>query len=138
MGIGLQWSVVRSVRRLISASAIFASGVLLLAVSPMTSAHAGFDSLQMGVYGCMDQDGYDAPTLQWGLLDGSTYSDFDGGRGGYTYDAATGVLTFTSGRFKGLRRKRTEDRLFRILDEHGSITAFSCPWTPKNPKKLHW
>lgn len=86
----------------------------------------------------MNQDGYEAPTLQWGILDGSNYSDFDGGRGRYSYDPKTSVLTFTSGHFKGLRRLRTDNWVFRILDEKGAITAFSCPWTPKDPKKLHW
>ena len=93
---------------------------------------------KVGVYGCMNQDGYEAPTLQWGILDGANYSDFDGGHGHYVYDAGTRVLTFTSGYFKGLRRLRTDDRVFRILDEHGAMTAFNCPWTPKDPRKVHW
>jgi hypothetical protein len=94
--------------------------------------------LRVGVYGCMNQDGYETPTLQWGILDGASYSDFDGGRGRYVYSAATRVLTFTSGPFKGLRRLRTDERAFRVLDEHGAMTAFNCPWTPKDPRKVHW
>ena len=91
-----------------------------------------------GVYGCMNQDGYEAPTMQWGILDGSNYSDFDGHRGTYIYNSGNRVLTFTSGPFRGLRRLRTDPKVFRILDEHGNMTAFNCPWTPKDPRKLHW
>jgi hypothetical protein len=91
-----------------------------------------------GVYGCMNQDANEVPTLQFGILDRSTYSTFDGGRGRYVYSARSGVLTFTSGVFKGLRRSRYTEKTFRVLDEHGAETAFVCPWTPKDPRKLHW
>jgi hypothetical protein len=91
-----------------------------------------------GVYGCMNQDANEVPTLQFGILDRSTYSTFDGGRGRYVYSAQSGVLTFTSGVFKGLRRSRYTEKTFRVLDEHGAETAFVCPWTPKDPRKLHW
>jgi hypothetical protein len=91
-----------------------------------------------GVYGCMDQDARETPGLQFGLLDGTAYSTFDGGRGRYTYSPQSGVLTFTSGPMAGLRRIRETERTFRILDERGRMTAFACPWTPKNPRKLHW
>ena len=101
-------------------------------------AAAGGDRVFSGVYGCMNQDGYEAPTMQWGILDGANYSDFDGHRGSYSYNSATHVLTFTSGPFRGLRRLRTDPRVFRILDEHGGMTPFSCPWTPKDPRKIHW
>jgi hypothetical protein len=104
----------------------------------VASAAPAGGGLRVGVYGCMNQDGYETPTLQWGILDGASYSDFDGGRGRYVYSAATQVLTFTSGPFKGLRRLRTDERAFRVLDEHGAMTAFNCPWTPKDPRNVHW
>jgi hypothetical protein len=93
---------------------------------------------RIGVYGCMNQDAFEVPTLQFGLIDGSTYSTFDGGRGHYKYATQSGILTFTSGPFRGLRRSRYTERTFRILDEHGAETSFVCPWTPKNPRKPHW
>lgn len=96
------------------------------------------DRVFAGVYGCMNQDANEMVGLQWGILDGASYSTFDGGRGSYVFDSTTRVITFTSGPFKGLRRLRTEPRLFRVLDEHGAMTAFTCPWTPKDPRKLHW
>ena len=93
---------------------------------------------RVGVYGCMNQDAMEMPGLQFGLIDGSNYSTFDGGRGRYSYSAATGILTFTSGHFAGLKRSRETERTFRILDERGVRTAMLCPWTAKNPRKLHW
>ncbi len=91
-----------------------------------------------GVYGCMDQDGQETPGLQFGLVNASTYSTYDGGGGHYTYSEQSGVLVFTSGPFAGLRRSRETERSFRMLDEHGERTAFMCPWEPKDPHKLHW
>jgi hypothetical protein len=104
--------------------------------TPKTPSASG--AVKIGVYGCMNQDAYEIPTLQWGILDASNYSDFDGGRGRYVYDDTSHVLTFTSGKFKGLRRLRTDERAFRILDENGAMTAFNCPWTPKDPRKVRW
>jgi len=94
--------------------------------------------IRVGVYGCMDQDGNETPGLQWGIVDASTYSTYDGGIGKYTYSPRTGELVFTSGPFAGLRRSRQSERSFRLLDEHGALTAFDCPWEPKDPHKLHW
>jgi hypothetical protein len=93
---------------------------------------------RLGVYGCMNQDAMEVVGLQFGILDANSYSTFDGGRGHYTYSAAAGLLTFTSGPFAGLRRTRETERTFRIVDEHGARTAFLCPWTPKDPRKVHW
>ncbi|MDB5438566.1 MAG: hypothetical protein JWM33_993 [Caulobacteraceae bacterium] len=93
---------------------------------------------QVGVYACMNQDALDVPALQFGLLDGATYSTYDGGRGGYTYTVASGMLAFTSGPFAGLKRSRETDKTFRIIDADGARTAFLCPWTSKDPRKVHW
>ena len=119
-------------------SASFA--VFCLPAPGMASAQDAFKAapLRVGVYGCMNQDGYETPGLQFGLLNGATYSTFDGGRGAYTYSPSAGLLTFTSGPFKGLKRARDTEKTFRILDEHGERTAFACPWEPKDPRKLHW
>ncbi len=93
---------------------------------------------RVGVYACYDQVANEVATLQWGLLDGSRYSTYDGGRGRYTYASQSGILTFASGPFVGLRRLRVSERSFRILDERGKLTANVCPWTPKDPRKKHW
>jgi hypothetical protein len=92
----------------------------------------------VGVYGCMNQDGYEMPGLQFGLLDARTYSTYEGRRGRYVYSAQTGILTFSTGPYVGLREVRETQRSFRMLDEHGARTAFMCPLEPKNPRKNHW
>lgn len=93
---------------------------------------------RVGVYACINQDAAEVVGLQFGLLSGSTYSTYDGGRGRYTYSRTSGTLVFTSGPFAGMRRSRETELAFRILDEHGAPTAFMCPWTPKNPRTIHW
>lgn len=92
----------------------------------------------VGVYGCLGQNMMEVLTLQWGIVDASTYSTYDGGRGRYSFDPTTSVLTFETGPFKGLKRKRTSGQAFRVLDEHGALTGINCPWVHKNPTKLHW
>ncbi len=106
----------------------------------VTIAPAAFKAapLRVGVYGCMNQDAMEVVGLQFGILDASTYSTFDGGRGRYSYSSQSGILTFKDGPFARLQRSRETERTFRILDEHGARTAFLCPWTPKNPRKIHW
>ena len=86
----------------------------------------------------MNQDAQELAGLQFGLLNATTYSTFDGGRGAYRYSAKLGMLTFTTGPFAGLKRTRETERSFRIVDENGRRTAFMCPWEPKDPRKLHW
>jgi hypothetical protein len=112
------------------------------AVKPPSEAAsaASFNAIppRVGVYGCMNQDALEMVGLQFGLLDGASYSTFDGGRGRYVYSAQTGILAFTSGPMAGLRRSRYTERSFLILDEHGARTAFVCPWSPKDPRKKHW
>jgi hypothetical protein len=118
-----------------------ASAAFFLAMAPVVStAQEAFKAIppRVGVYGCMNQDALDQPGVQFGLLDGGAYSTYDGGRGRYSYSAAAGVLTFTSGPFAGLKRSRETEKTFRIIDEHGQRTAFLCPWTPKDPRKVHW
>ena len=106
---------------------------------PPQAPNTATASLRPGVYGCMDQDAHELPTLQFGLLDGSNYSDFDGGHGLYSFDPASGILTFTSGQFRGLRRlKDPTGNGFTVLDENGSKTAVYCPWSAKDPTKPHW
>ena len=93
-------------------------------------------TIKVGVYGCRMQSGMEAIPLQFGIIDGKTYSNYDGGRGTYAWNAAEQKITFTTGPFKGLWRKWV-DGTFRIWQD-GQLTGMDCPYTPKDPKKLHW
>jgi hypothetical protein len=116
-----------------------AAPAVVVPVAPMQSA-AEFRAIppHPGVYGCMNQDAFEMTSLQIGVIDASTYSTFDGGRGRYRYSTATGIMSFTSGPLVGVRYVRSSERAFLMLDEHGARTAFNCPWSPKDPQKLHW
>ena len=89
--------------------------------------------------GCMGMKIDVAPTVMFGLIDGSTYSDYDGKKGHYTFDATNQVLTMTDGSRKGWRYKRVAATAFRFLDEQGKETAYTCPLEPKkDPLKHPW
>jgi hypothetical protein len=62
----------------------------------------------------------------FGIVDGSTYRDFDGRTGNYEFDPGTGVLRLTSGSSRGLTYKRQSPRNFRVLDDAGNITGGNC------------
>ena len=62
----------------------------------------------------------------FGIVDGSTYRNFDGKTGRYSFDASTGVLRMTSGSSKGLAYKRMPQGNFRVLDEKDGITGGNC------------
>lgn len=92
-----------------------------------------------GVYGCYDPYTQYQPSMMFGLLDSSSYSDYDGNIGEYSYDARTGVLTMTSGGLRGARYLRDGDQVFRVLDADGSVTGNNCPLEPaKDVRKHPW
>jgi hypothetical protein len=64
----------------------------------------------------------------FGIVNGSTYRNFDGKRGSYSYDASTGVLRMTSGPSKGMVYRRESGGNFRVLDEKGNNTGGNCPF----------
>jgi hypothetical protein len=66
----------------------------------------------------------------FGIVNGSTYRNFDGKRGSYSYDASTGVLRMTSGPSKGMMYRRESEGNFRVLDEKGNRTGGNCPYAP--------
>jgi hypothetical protein len=89
--------------------------------------------------GCMGIVVTPAPTMMFGLIDGTTYTDYDGKRGHYTYDAQSGILTMTDGSREGWKYKHTEDWAFRALDAKGEQTAYNCPLDDKkDPLKRPW
>lgn len=62
----------------------------------------------------------------FGIVDASTYRNYDGHTGSYEFDAASGVLHLTTGSSRGLRYQRQSPRNFRVLDEAGKITGGNC------------
>lgn len=89
--------------------------------------------------GCIGMQVELRPVMMFGLLDRTTYSDYDGRTGHYTYDGGTGVLTMTDGSRRGWRYKRTAATAFQALDRNGATTAYSCPLEKgKNPRRHPW
>jgi len=89
--------------------------------------------------GCMGIVVTPAPVMMFGLIDGTTYSDYDGKRGHYSYDAQSGILAMTDGSREGWKYKHTGDWSFRAIDAKGEETAFSCPLDEKkDPLKRPW
>lgn len=79
------------------------------------------------------------PTVMFGLIDGSTYSDYDGKHGHYTYDAAGGVITMTDGSRQGWRYRKVADWSFTLIDNATGQDHYTCPLEPtKNPSRGPW
>ncbi|MBK7686496.1 MAG: hypothetical protein IPJ25_11210 [Rhodocyclaceae bacterium] len=74
----------------------------------------------------------------FGIVDASTYRNFDGKRGSYSYDSKTGVLRLTSGFSKGLAYQRQSEKNFRVLDDKDKITAGNCVWNPVSTIDGKW
>jgi hypothetical protein len=94
--------------------------------SPASAGKSG-EALQPGrVYTCTLPGIGMFTGAYFGIIDSSTYRDFDGKTGRYSFDASTGVLRMTSGSSKGMAYKRMADNYFRVLDDKGNITGGSC------------
>lgn len=64
------------------------------------------------------------PGLYFGLKSASTYRDFNGGTGSYSFSG--GILTMTTGPLKGTKYKRTDAKLFKPLDARGQEGSIRC------------
>lgn len=62
----------------------------------------------------------------FGIVNASTYRNFDGKTGRYSFDPSTGVLRMTSGPSNGLAYKRMPEGNFRVLDQKGHVTGGNC------------
>ena len=92
-----------------------------------TPSAAGGDKLAAGsVYTCTLPGVGMFTGAYFGIVDASTYRDFDGRRGQYEFDAGTGILRLTTGSSAGLAYKRQSPGYFRVLDDNGAITGGSC------------
>jgi hypothetical protein len=108
---------------------------------------AAADGPPRGVYSC-----YDAtmdykmqllitpmPVVMFGLVDASTYSDYDGNHGRYSYDAGSGVLTMIDGSRKGWRYHKVGTWSFSLIDNNKGTDIYTCPYeAAKNPAHGPW
>jgi len=79
------------------------------------------------------------PVVMFGLIDGSTYSDYDGHHGHYKYDAAAGVITMTDGSRQGWRYRKSAEWSFGLIDNTTGKELYTCPLeTAKNPNRGPW
>ena len=116
--------------------------LLLVLLAPAPAAAQSWPPPPVGVYGCFGQRG-PAPPMMFGLLDATTYANFDGKTGRYTYVPATGLLTMIDGPLAGVKYQRVGapelNPAFRMLDAAGALTAYSCPKEgTKDPRKHPW
>lgn len=110
------------------------------------------DAPPTGVYSCFDTQLHFSPVtkrsdlvitpmpfVMFGLIDGSTYADWDGHRGHYSYDPAQGILTMTDGSRSGWRYHKASDWSFRLIDNQTGKEIYSCPRdAAKNPSHGPW
>ena len=79
------------------------------------------------------------PVVMFGLIDRSTYSDYDGHHGQYKYDAAAGVITMTDGSRQGWRYRKSAEWSFSLIDNNTGKELYTCPLeTTKNPNRGPW
>ena len=79
------------------------------------------------------------PFAMFGLMDGSTYSDWDGHHGHYTYDPAGGIIMMTDGSRQGWRYRKTATWSFTLIDNRTGKEIFTCPLeAAKNPSHGPW
>lgn len=120
---------------------------VLAGLASLAITHAAAAAPPVGVYSC-----YDAtinfkgqlqitptPFAMFGLIDGATYSDYDGHHGRYTYDAGSGTITMTDGARQGWRYRKTGDWAFTLIDNKTGKTIYTCTLeTAKDPRKGPW
>jgi hypothetical protein len=62
----------------------------------------------------------------FGIVNDSTYRNFDGKTGNYIFDPRSGVLRMTSGPSKGMAYQQDSAVNFRLLDDQGKRTGGNC------------
>jgi hypothetical protein len=125
---------------------VFKLGAFVALGLVLTAGETWSGAPPTGVYQCYSARPYRgqiqievAPVVMFGLLDKTTYSDFDGKKGHYTYDGGTGILTMTDGSRQDWRYKRVAQTAFHHIDPQGKDTAYTCPLlTGKDPLKHPW
>jgi hypothetical protein len=79
------------------------------------------------------------PVVMFGLIDATTYSDYDGRHGHYSYDATAGVISMTDGSRQGWHYRKSADWSFQLIDNKTGNEIYMCPLeTSKNPAHGPW
>lgn len=121
--------------------------VVVASLALAAAAPAADGGPPRGVYGCYDVR-MDArmrmvitpmPVAMFGLIDATTYADYDGNRGHYTYDPAAGVLTMTDGPRQDWRFRRDDQWSFRLIENNTGREIYTCPLdAAKDPTRGPW
>lgn len=125
---------------------------LALLAAAASAVSRAADAPPPGVYGCYDVQMHfnpvmnksdlvitPAPVVMFGLIDATTYSDWDGRHGHYIYDPAQGILTMTDGSRQGWRYRKTANWSFTLIDNRTGKEIYTCPLeAAKNPSHGPW
>ncbi|WP_421762385.1 hypothetical protein [Devosia sp.] len=96
-------------------------------------------ALTMGVYECHDQLFNIDPVMMFGLLDDTSYKNYDGDVGSYAFDQESGIIQVGLQTSAPARFVRIAATAFRALNEDGTLTGFVCPLNPaKDPNSPPW
>ena len=96
-------------------------------------------ALTMGVYECHDQLFNIDPVMMFGLIDATSYKNYDGDVGSYAFDQASGVIQVGLQTGAPARFVRIGTTVFRALNEDGTLAGFVCPLNPaKDPNSPPW
>ncbi|MCU1285870.1 MAG: hypothetical protein JWO13_2220 [Acidobacteriales bacterium] len=108
------------------------------AIGGSSKERAQLPAPALGVYNC-NYRGQVVPVFDFGLIDASTYRDYDGNRGTYRFDSSAKEIVFLTGVRKGSRARQETAKTFQILNKDGSGTGNYCPINPSrniNGKRL--
>jgi hypothetical protein len=120
-------------------AALFAVAMVSLSMSPVLAQDFLSAPLTRGVYMCRDQAFTPTYTMMFGLLDDSTYINYDGHVGTYAYDSTTGVLEIGLEKGAPSLFARIEEKTFRAMSSDGTLQAHVCPFNAvKDPANPPW
>jgi hypothetical protein len=131
----------------IAGAALVAAPVALAAETPPVGVYSCYEArMAMNAPGCLRTATgcwglqiTPMPVPMFGLIDGSTYSDYDGHHGHYTYDAASGVITMTDGSRQGWRYRKKQAWSFSLINNQDGKEWYTCPLEKgKNPNRGPW
>ena len=116
---------------------------IALAVGLQTTAIRADDfsgtALTMGVYECHDQMANIDTVMMFGLIDATSYKNYDGDVGGYAFDRESGIIQIGLQTGAPARFVRIGATAFRALNEDGTLAGFVCPLNPsKDPNSPPW